>query len=55
MPVRFCSSLIGLGKSNQNACVESFNGHFRDECLNEHILSLHHARSSSRLMKRMQQ
>ena len=24
------------GKPTQNAYVESFNGHFRDECLNEH-------------------
>lgn len=24
------------GKPNQNAYIESFNGRFRDECLNEH-------------------
>ena len=28
--------LIEPGKLNQNAYVESFNGSFRDECLNEH-------------------
>ncbi|GLQ93082.1 hypothetical protein GCM10007901_20330 [Dyella acidisoli] len=28
--------LIEPGKPNQNACIESFNGRFRDECLNEH-------------------
>ncbi len=27
---------IEPGKPNQNAFVESFNGRFRDECLNEH-------------------
>jgi len=27
--------LIELGKPNQNAYIESFNGRFRDECLNE--------------------
>ena len=27
--------LIEPGKQNQNAYVESFNGRFRDECLNE--------------------
>ncbi len=32
---------IEPGKPNQNAYVESFNGRFRDECLNEHwFLSL---------------
>jgi hypothetical protein len=36
---------IEPGKPNQNAYVESFNGRFRDECLNEHwFLSLAHAR-----------
>ena len=36
---------IDPGKPNQNAYVESFNGRFRDECLNEHwFLSLPHAR-----------
>ncbi len=28
--------LIQPGKSTQNAYIESFNGKFRDECLNEH-------------------
>lgn len=37
--------LIEPGKPNQNAYIESFNGRFRDECLNEHwFLNLHHAR-----------
>jgi putative transposase len=37
--------LIEPGKPNQNAYVESFNGRFRDECLNEHwFTSLNHAR-----------
>jgi transposase InsO family protein len=36
--------LIEPGKPNQNAYVESFNGRFRDECLNEHwFTSLAHA------------
>lgn len=38
--------LIEPGKPNQNAYVESFNGRFRDECLNEHLFtSLLHART----------
>ena len=32
MPLRF----IRPGKPIENAYVESFNGKFRDECLNEH-------------------
>lgn len=37
--------LIEPGKPNQNAFIESFNGRFRDECLNEHwFLNLEHAR-----------
>ncbi len=36
---------IAPGKPTQNAYVESFNGKFRDECLNEHeFLNLEHAR-----------
>ena len=36
---------IEPGKPQQNAYIESFNGKFRDECLNEHwFLSMHHAR-----------
>lgn len=36
---------IDPGKPNQNAYIESFNGRFRDECLNEHwFLSLAQAR-----------
>jgi putative transposase len=38
--------LIEPGKPNQNAYVESFNGRFRDECLNEHWFpGLLHART----------
>jgi putative transposase len=38
--------LIEPGKPNQNAYVESFNGRFRDECLNEHwFTSLTYART----------
>jgi putative transposase len=29
-------AFIRPGKPNENACIESFNGKFRDECLNEH-------------------
>lgn len=37
---------IEPGKPNQNAYVESFNGRFREECLNENwFTSLAHARS----------
>lgn len=36
--------LIEPGKPNQNAYIESFNGRFRDECLNKHwFLNLEHA------------
>lgn len=36
--------LIEPGKPNQNAYIESFNGHLRDECLKEHwIPNLLHA------------
>jgi putative transposase len=36
---------IEPGKPQQNACIESFNGKFRDECLNEYwFLSMRHAR-----------
>jgi transposase InsO family protein len=42
--------LIEPGKPNQNAYIESFNGRFREECLNEHwFTSLQHAKSSSML------
>lgn len=36
---------IQPGKPNQNAYIESFNGRFRDECLNEHwFMTLAHAK-----------
>lgn len=39
--------LIEPGKPNQNAYIESFNGRFRDECLNEHwFTSLRHAKAT---------
>ena len=38
--------LIEPGRPNQNAYIESFNGRFRDECLNEHwFTSLAHAQA----------
>jgi len=38
--------LIQPGKPTQNAYIESFNGRFRDECLNDHwFTSLAHART----------
>ena len=37
--------VIQAGKPTQNAYIESFNGKFRDECLNEHwFTSIAHAR-----------
>jgi len=37
--------LIAAGKPTQNAYIESFNGRFRDECLNDHHFNnLAHAR-----------
>jgi len=39
-------SFIRLGKPVENAYIESFNGKFRDECLNEHwFMSLRQAKS----------
>jgi putative transposase len=38
--------LIAAGKPTQNAYIESFNGKFRDECLNDHYFhNLVHARA----------
>ena len=38
-------NFIQPGKPQQNAYIESFNGKFRDECLNEHwFMSMRHAR-----------
>ena len=37
---------IAPGKPQQNGFIESFNGQFRDECLNEHLFrNLVHART----------
>ena len=37
---------IAPGKPQQNGFVESFNGRFRDECLNEHLFrNIAHART----------
>ena len=37
---------IAAGKPMQNAYIESFNGKFRDECLNEHwFINVPHARA----------
>ena len=45
--------LIQAGKPTQNAFIESFNGKFRDECLNEHWFhSLAHARAIIREWRR---
>lgn len=39
-------SFIRPGKRVENAYIESFNGRFRNECLNEHrFVSMRHARS----------
>ncbi len=39
--------LIQPGKPTQNGFIESFNGRFRDECLNEHWFSdIVHARNT---------
>lgn len=38
-------AFIRPGKPNENAYIESFNGKFRDECLNEHwFITMAHAR-----------
>jgi putative transposase len=45
--------LIEPGKPNQNAYIESFNGRFRDECLNEHwFTSLPHAQATIEAWRR---
>ncbi len=39
-------TLIQAGKPTRNAYIESFDGKFRDECLNEHwFMTLAHARA----------
>jgi putative transposase len=41
------------GKPTQNAYIESFNGKFRDECLNEHwFTSIDHARAVTGVWRR---
>ena len=43
----FVLDFIEPGKPSQNGHVESFNGRFRDECLNQHwFLGLQDARST---------
>lgn len=45
-------SFIRPGKPVENACIESFNGRFRDECLNEHwLVSIRHARRFTQLAR----
>lgn len=45
--------LIRLGKPNQNAYIESFNGRLRDECLNQHWFpTLLHARTEIETWRR---
>ena len=44
---------ITPGKPVENAYIESFNGKFRDECLNEHwFLSLAEAREKIEVWRR---
>ena len=39
------AQIVPAGKPTQNAFIESFNGRFRDECLNDHwFTSLQQAR-----------
>ena len=45
--------LIAAGKPTQNAYIESFNGKFRDECLNDHYFrTLEHARAVISIWRR---
>jgi putative transposase len=45
--------LIAAGKPTQNAYIESFNGKFRDECLNDHYFTtLAHARAEISIWRR---
>ncbi len=45
--------LIPPGRLNQNACIEIFNAHLRDECLNEHGFPTRlHARSEIETLRR---
>lgn len=46
--VQLC--FIDPGKPAQNACIESFNGRFRDECLNQHwFISIGEAREITKI------
>jgi len=48
-------SFIRPGRPNENAYIESFNGKFRDECLNEHwFLSIARAQCHRSLAHRVQ-
>jgi putative transposase len=39
-------AFVRPGKPRDNCCIESFNGRFRDECLNEHwFITMAHARA----------
>ncbi len=45
--------LIEVGKPNQNACIDSFNGCLWDECLNEHwCVHLRQARTVIEMWRR---
>ena len=48
VPGAECSlTFIRPGKPIENAYIESFNGRFRDECLNEHwFVTMAHARQA---------
>ncbi len=47
VPAQGAAALITPGRPIENAYVESFNGKFRDECLNEHwFLSLDEVRAT---------
>jgi putative transposase len=48
LPPRRASFFITPGRPIENAYIDSFNGRFRDECLNEHwFLSLGEVRATT--------